>query len=133
MSRWIVRTLFSLLFLSSVWGQSELRFRNFTINDGLSQSSALCMVQDGVNSLWIGTQDGLNRYDGHTFETFSSNDTEGLSSDYVRAAVRGKNGILWFGTNSGLTSFDIRTESFTTYHDSGSNALDITDISVDRN
>ncbi|PWL31421.1 MAG: hypothetical protein DCO96_04275 [Fluviicola sp. XM-24bin1] len=132
MSRWIVRTFFSLLFFSPSWGQSELCFRNFTINDGLSQSSALCMVQDEVNSLWIGTQDGLNRYDGHAFQTYSSNDTKGLSSDYVRAAVRGKDGVLWFGTNSGLTSFDIRSESFKTYHDSGTNALDIIDLSVDR-
>ena len=75
MSSWILRTLFSLIFISPVLGQSELRFRNFTINDGLSQSSALCMVQDNINTLWVGTQDGLNRYDGHSFETYNSSET----------------------------------------------------------
>ncbi len=133
MLRCLVRTFLPLLFIIPAWGQSELRFRNFTINDGLSQSSALCMVQDEVNSLWIGTQDGLNRYDGHAFQTFSSNDTKGLSSDYVRAAVKGKDGTLWFGTNNGLTSFNIRTEAFKTFHDSGKNSLDIVDLSVDPN
>jgi len=133
MLRWIVRTFFSLLFISPVWGQSELRFRNFTINDGLSQSSALCMVQDGVNSLWVGTQDGLNRYDGHTFQTYSSSDTKGLSSDYVRAAVRSKDGTLWFGTNNGLTKFDIQSESFKTYYAGDNNAFDIVDLSLDKN
>ncbi len=132
MSRWIVRTFFSLLFISPVLGQSELRFRNFTINDGLSQSSALCMVQDGVNSLWVGTQDGLNRYDGHAFQTYSSSDTKGLSSDYVRAAVRSKDGTLWFGTNNGLTKFDLRSESFKTFHDTGNQALDIVDVCIDQ-
>ncbi|MCR9171261.1 MAG: hypothetical protein NXI10_02130 [bacterium] len=131
MSRWIVRTFFSLLFFSPAWGQSELRFHNFTINDGLSQSSALCMVQDQVNSLWIGTQDGLNRYDGHAFQTYSSSNTKGLASDYVRAAVKGKNGTLWFGTNAGLTNFDLRTEKFKTFFDKGAQMLDIQDLALD--
>lgn len=131
MSRWIVRTFISLFFVFPVWGQSELRFRNFTINDGLSQSSAMCMVQDQVNSLWIGTQDGLNRYDGHAFENYSSSNTKGLSSDYVRAAAKAKDGSLWFGTNNGLTKFDIRSESFTTFYDEGNQALDIVDLSID--
>lgn len=131
MLRWIVRTFLTLLFVNPTWGQSELRFRNFTINDGLSQSSALCMVQDEVNSLWIGTQDGLNRYDGHAFQTYSSSHTKGLSSDYVRAAVRAKDGTLWFGTNNGLTKFDLRSESFKTFHDSGNQSLDIVDLDID--
>ena len=133
MSRWILRTLFCLLFASTVFGQSELRFRNFTINDGLSQSSALCMVQDDVNTLWIGTQDGLNRYDGHSFETYSSSDTKGLKSDYIRAAIKDKDGTLWFGTNDGLTKFDLNSESFQSYTLKQSNAFDILDLTVAAN
>jgi len=89
------------------------------------------MVQDELNSLWIGTQDGLNRYDGHAFQTFNSSGTKGLTSDYVRAAVNGKNGMLWFGTNNGLTRFDLRSEKFTTIYDEGAQALDIFDLSID--
>ncbi|GAB5424868.1 MAG: hypothetical protein Crog4KO_20150 [Crocinitomicaceae bacterium] len=130
MSNWIVKTLFLFLLVSPVWGQTELRFRNFTINDGLSQSSALCMVQDDVNSLWVGTQDGLNRYDGHSFEIFSSTNTKGLASDYVRACAKGKSGELWFGTNSGLTKFTLKTETFQTYYSKGNDALDIVDVAI---
>lgn len=130
MSNWLLRTFFSMFLVYPSLGQTELRFRNFTINDGLSQSSVLCMVQDDVHSLWVGTQDGLNRFDGHRFETYSSSTTKGLSSDYVRACAKGATGMLWFGTNNGLTRFNLKDESFETYYSKGSNALDILDVAI---
>jgi len=134
MTRWnLLRTLFFLISASTVFGQGELRFRNFTINDGLSQSSALCMVQDQINTLWIGTQDGLNRYDGHSFEVYSASETEGLNSNYIRTALRDKNGILWFGTNNGLTRFELELESFKTYSDDASGVVDVQDLAEGKN
>ena len=50
--------------------QSAYRFSNFSINDGLSQSSVTCLLQDDNHALWIGTQDGLNRFDVNQFEVF---------------------------------------------------------------
>lgn len=129
MSRWIfLRTLLFLLPVSTVFGQSELRFRNFTINDGLSQSSALCLVQDEINTLWIGTQDGLNRYDGHSFEVYNASETKGLNSNYIRTALKDRNGTLWFGTNNGLTKFELESETFETFSDKKAGALDFQDI-----
>ena len=91
------------------WSQSVYRFRNYTINDGLSQSSVSCIIQDDNNALWIGTQDGLNRFDGRSFEVFSSDDTPGLESEYVKASLKTGDGKLWFGTTNGLTVFDPKT------------------------
>ena len=115
---------------SSAFGQSEIRFRNYTISNGLSQSSVTCIIQDDLNSFWIGTQDGLNRYDGKTFEIFTSSDTEGLESEYIRCAEKDTDGNLWFGTNNGLTKYDIKRENFTTYTYKNGVALQIEDIAV---
>ena len=117
---------------SSAFGQSEIRFRNYTISNGLSQSSVTCIIQDDLNSFWIGTQDGLNRYDGKTFEIFTSSDTEGLESEYIRCAEKDTDGNLWFGTNNGLTKYDIKRENFTTYTYKNGVALQIEDIAVEK-
>lgn len=106
----------AFLLLAFVTGaQSEFRFKNLTINDGLSQSSVTCFVQDELNALWIGTQDGLNRYDGKSFEIFTSDKTDGLESEYITSGLKDKKGNLWFGTSNGLTRYDLSKEKFTTF------------------
>lgn len=95
--------------------QEDFRFNNKSISDGLSQSYVSCIVQDGVNSLWIGTQDGLNRYDGSSFEVFSTRNTKGLSSQHITCSLKAKNGDLWFGTNNGVTKYSVDLEVFETF------------------
>jgi len=105
-----------LLLLSTLsFGQLSYRFRNFTITDGLSQSSVTCMVQDDVGTLWVGTQDGLNRFDGQQFQVFTSDDTKGLESEYIHCAHKDRSGMLWFGTANGLTAYNPQAEQFFTY------------------
>lgn len=106
-------------------GQLSYRFRNFTIADGISQSSVTCIVQDDVGTLWIGTQDGLNRFDGRQFEVFTSDDTKGIESEYIHCSHKDYRGTLWFGTSNGLTSYDQKRESFTTYGIGANNPLSI--------
>ena len=117
----------------NVQGQTEYRFKNLTINDGLSQSSVTSIVQDDLNALWIGTQDGLNRYDGRTFENFTSDETEGLLSEYVVCSLKDKSGNLWFGTSNGLTFYNVRTEKFQTFKPNQDVAFFIQDIAEDEN
>ena len=126
----LLLTTTALLFLNNLLGQSDFRFRNYTINDGLSQSSGTCIIQDELNSLWIGTQDGLNRYDGKNFEIFLADETEGLESSYIKSAAVGVNSTLWFGTTNGLTKYDVSKERFQTFSTSKSTALQIGDISL---
>ena len=45
---------------------APIEFRTLSVDDGLSQSTVLAMAQDPLGRIWMGTQDGLNRYDGHT-------------------------------------------------------------------
>ena len=130
MIKWIF-ILFCLLLGQFTLSQSELKFKNYTINDGLSQSSVLSIVQDDLNSLWIGTQDGLNRYDGKNFEVFSSDETEGLESEYITASIKGENSNLWFGTNNGLTHYNFKKETFETYFISGNATTQINGLEKD--
>lgn len=116
--------------VTPVASQSAYRFQNYSINHGLSQSSVLCMIQDDNYSLWIGTQDGLNRFDGRNFEVFTSEDVEGLESSYIRSAIKRKDGTLWFGTANGLTRYKPNTNTFKTYSHSGT-AFSIEKIAED--
>lgn len=129
MKKYLLYLLFGL-FCMPIMAQKELRFRNFTISDGLSQSSVTTIVQDNLNALWIGTQDGLNRYDGKSFEIFTSDITEGLESEYIQCSAIDDKGNLWFGTNNGLTKHDLYTETFQTYFIQAEGAYQIESISL---
>jgi ligand-binding sensor domain-containing protein/class 3 adenylate cyclase/predicted metal-dependent HD superfamily phosphohydrolase len=131
------RYLFILFLLGShfsdhLFGQGNYRFRNYTISDGLSQSSVTSIVQDQENNLWIGTQDGLNRFDGHRFEVFTADNTVGLSNGYIKCSLRTNDGKLWFGTNQGLVRYTSGTETFQTYHPKGSKAMQVESMCEDR-
>ena len=80
-----------------------MRFRHLTIEDGLSQNAVNALLQDRQGFIWIGTQDGLNRYDGYTFTVYRHDpfDPATLSSSYVTALGEEADGTLWVGTLAG--------------------------------
>lgn len=123
--------IFILLFCANSFAQTGYRFRNFTITNGLSQSSVTTIQQDFTNALWIGTQDGLNKFDGYEFEVFNSDDTEGLENEFINCSAKTSDGRLWFGTNNGLTVYNPYTESFKTYGLGANLPMQIEDISID--
>jgi ligand-binding sensor domain-containing protein/class 3 adenylate cyclase len=123
--------LFVFCFLGSPYGQMAYRFRNYTINDGLSQSSVTCIVQGELNALWIGTQDGLNRFDGIQFENYTSDDTPGLENEFIHCSAKTADGQMWFGTNNGLSSYNPNTESFSTFNIKKTAPLQVENIAID--
>ena len=97
---------------------SVVRFEHLTIQDGLSQNAGLAIFQDSRGFLWIGTQDGLNRYDGYSFTVYKheAEDPASISYNGVLSITEDKDGFLWIGTwGGGLNRFDPATETFTTY------------------
>ena len=110
--------------------QSVYRFNNYTINNGLSQSSVNTILQDENSALWIGTQDGLNRFDGAKFEVFNSDEIDGIDDPFITSSVKTSDGKLWFGTKNGLTVYDLDTESFRTHSPNNKKDLDITSLSI---
>jgi ligand-binding sensor domain-containing protein len=68
--RWKVLLCFVLISGDLCLAQENIRFDRISVNEGLSQSDVRCMVQDRFGFLWIGTRDGLNKYDGLVFRKY---------------------------------------------------------------
>ncbi len=125
----ILLAMTALMQVTSAQGGDEFRidtgrrltFTHLSIEDGLSQNTALKILQDHLGFIWIGTQDGLNRYDGYEFKVYryDPDDTTGLSDNDISALYEDRSGTLWVGTKSGgLNQFDRTTGHFTHYrHD----------------
>jgi len=100
----------------------HLRFESISLEDGLSQSTVFCMLQDHQGFMWFGTEDGLNKYDGYNFTVYNhdSEDPNSLGSDWIQAILEDDSGILWIGTNNGgLNRYDKSLDQFIRYwHDS---------------
>lgn len=107
---------FILIFIPSIFfGQDDNRFYKLGLENGLSQSSVTCAIQDKQGFLWFGTQSGLNKYDGYKFKTyyFNPRDTNSLSESRITSIFEDNDGYLWIGTrHSGLNRFNPRTEEF---------------------
>ena len=89
-------------------------FTNYSINDGLSQSVVNCIFQDSKGYIWIGTQNGLNRFNGETFDVYSYNpvDTNSISNNWVYSIAEDTNGNLWIGTKGGLNKYQANKNNF---------------------
>jgi ligand-binding sensor domain-containing protein/class 3 adenylate cyclase/predicted metal-dependent HD superfamily phosphohydrolase len=105
-----------LLSSLDIYAQSFYQFKNYTINEGLSQSSAITMYQDENHGLWIGTQDGLNRFDGKNFDVYTTDDTKGIESNFIRHIQPDSKDNLWMATSNGLMFRDKKSDAFTTYN-----------------
>ena len=76
-------------------------FRNFTMKDGLPGNFILALELDRSGRLWIGTNDGLSRFDGKTFQNFSA--INGLKSKFIFSIEAAFDYSLWLGGNHSLT------------------------------
>ncbi len=97
----------------------DLRFERVSLEQGLSQASVLCGVQDHQGFIWVGTYGGLNRYDGYTFKVYrATTDDSSLSDNVVRALLVDREGTLWAGGGLGLDRYDREADAFVHYrHD----------------
>lgn len=109
------------LFLAQGLVAQDLKFFNITTKDGLSQSTINCITQDNEEYIWVGTEDGLNRYNGQNTTVFKRdpNDSTSISDNEIERLYIDDNGVLWIATiNGGLNRFDKNTQGFTHFrHD----------------
>ena len=106
----------------------NVRFEQISLEEGLSQSVVNAVLQDRKGFLWVGTNDGLNRYDGYAFTVFKpdENDPASLSNSVITAIVEDARGYLWIGTQQGgLNRYDPVSGEFTAYTRNGGNAQSV--------
>ncbi len=95
-----------------------LRFEHISIEEGLSQSTVRCILQDRRGFIWFGTEDGLNRFDGYGFKVYrhDPDNAASLGNNAIQALYEDSSGSLWVGTEGrGLDKLDRETEQFTHY------------------
>lgn len=113
--------LFCCFFLQSNGQETNYFFTQINTNQGLSHRKVNCIIQDSRGFIWIGTNDGLNRYDGKNFVTFRNipGNTASLSGNVITALHEDKKGLLWIGTaDGGLTCYNYKLSAdkqFTQY------------------
>jgi ligand-binding sensor domain-containing protein/signal transduction histidine kinase len=111
----------------------ELKFKHFSIDDGLSQNTVSCILQDDKGFMWFGTQDGLNQFDGYTFTVYrtDSQDSTSISGGDIQSLWVDHIGRLWVGTDGGgLNLFDPKTKTFKHYTHDPKNPSSLSNNSV---
>src|SRR5688572_20719067 len=102
-----------LLYVStlSVAQGPYLYFNRISVQNGLSHPKVNCIIEDKRGFIWIGTDDGLNRYDGRYFTVYRhqpGNNTS-ISGNIINDLLEDEEGILWIATaDGGLTKYDYR-------------------------
>lgn len=119
-----VRHLLLLLLLSpwATLGSSaqQVLFKNLTVDDGLSDNAITCLYEDREGYVWIGSEQGLDRYDGQTVLPVAG------IREHVTSVLEGLNGTVWVTTsNAGLLELDTHTMEAVGYRRTAQDASSI--------
>lgn len=126
--------LLILLFSVSIStrGSERFYFSNLSLENGLSQITITCIHQDTKGYMWFGTRNGLNRFDGYSFDVFTYDveDDQTISDNHILCIAEDAKGNLWIGTNNGLNYLDLSTNKFKRYYNKGNDPSSLSNNSV---
>ena len=114
----MIRFIFFIVILiipGSVYTQVDLKnFNYYNSYDGLSDNHVRCIAQDSSGYLWIGTSNGLNRFDGYKFVNYfpEENNSSTITSRSLSHLFCDHNGTLWIATYTGLNYYDAVHDRF---------------------
>jgi signal transduction histidine kinase/ligand-binding sensor domain-containing protein len=110
------RTLVAFIFISNnfCFAQENIRFERISVNEGLSQSDVKSFVQDKFGFLWVGTRDGLNKYDGVEFRKYTRNksDSTSLYFNKILDLEMDLSGDIWISSTGGISVYDYQKDKF---------------------
>lgn len=105
--------LYLLLSCSNICiAQLYHKSKNITIEVGLSNNRITCFYKDKTGFLWIGTKNGLNRYDGHSFKIFRPQKGNSISNETINDIAGDKFGRIWVATMDGLNCYNPATDQW---------------------
>ena len=114
-----MRTIYQIILLfcvSMLYAQDNYYLTPEFINtqQGLSSSKIACITKDDKGFIWIGTDDGLNKYDGHSITVYkkNNNDSTSLLSNNILSLYSDSRQCLWVGTSRGVQYYDPSTNEF---------------------
>jgi ligand-binding sensor domain-containing protein len=116
----LTRILISVFCFATPWnlvfGQ-KLEFAHFYTEDGLSQSTVSAIEQDYQGFMWIGTFNGLNRFDGYSFKVYKTDpeDSKTLTSSHIEAIFEDSKKNLWIGAADGVNLYNRKLDAFDYY------------------
>ena len=116
----MLKKIYILIIVTILYGinvnaqNSKIEYsKKITISDGLAHNGVSCVLEDSKGFLWIGTYQGINKYDGNKLITYKNTiDLSILTSNRVRSISEDKRGNLWIGTDEGLTVYNYSQEKF---------------------
>ncbi|MCE1200392.1 MAG: hypothetical protein LWW85_15610, partial [Marinilabiliales bacterium] len=124
---WLLLALLPFALSAEIPLINNLSFDFFSQEQGLSNNQIHCVYQDKKGWMWVGTSQGLCRFDGYRFTLFKSDpdDPNSLKGNLVRTICEDSKGQLWVGTEiGGLNKFDREKETFRhVFYDNGGSAL----------
>lgn len=108
---------FSIIALICFAQNDSYYFKNYQVQNGLSSNTITTILQDKKGFIWIGTRNGLNRFDGNTFKIFHNvlSDAQSLGSNSIFSLFEDEKEQLWVGTSSGIYLYDPQQERFSAF------------------
>lgn len=119
-----------------LFAQNSLIFKRINVDNGLAQNTAMSILQDKKGEIWIGTFDGLSKFNGIEFNTYKNDsaDPQSLSNNQVFKLMEDRNNNLWIGTLNGINRYNTNTNKFIRYKLAGtSKKYPVLDIVQDKN
>ncbi|RYZ92910.1 MAG: hypothetical protein EOP47_29875, partial [Sphingobacteriaceae bacterium] len=116
---YIIIILAQLIPLIAFSQNPQLTFEHIGVKQGLSQATITCIKQDSKGFIWIGTFNGLNRYDGYNFKVFrhDAKDAGSIGHNAVKDIIEDSKGNIWVATlGGGIGRFDRKTNRFKNYN-----------------
>jgi signal transduction histidine kinase/ligand-binding sensor domain-containing protein/DNA-binding response OmpR family regulator len=119
MSNLFKHIIFIISLYSCVCLHAQLQLNEISEAEGLSQNTIKSIIQDSNGFIWVGTYNGINKYDGYSMVHYNfSNDVNSLSSNIIISLFEDKDGYIWAGTtDAGLNRIDPRTGKIEVYFD----------------
>lgn len=124
-----------IIMVATVKADADYQFTKISLEQGLSESTVMDIVQDSVGYMWFATPNGLNRYNGYEVELFRPDwdDSLAVCSRNIRSLCVDSENRIWAGGESGVSYYSYETGYFKNYHLFHSEEKNtITDIVIDK-